>query len=73
MCFGGVWYQQVKLPAEPEDWIKRPAYITENSVSVPICENRYVIAFYFVSYLTTGWTGERLQYLVVKGAILRKG
>ncbi|KAI5983887.1 actin-like ATPase domain-containing protein [Pisolithus albus] len=45
---------KVKLPAEPEDWIKRPAYIKENSASVPICENR-------------------LQYLVVKGAILRKG
>ncbi|KAH7882185.1 actin-like ATPase domain-containing protein [Phlebopus sp. FC_14] len=44
----------VKLPAEPEDWIKRPAYIRENSANVPICENR-------------------LQYLVVKGAILRKG
>ena len=32
--------QQVKLPAEPEDWLKRPAYIKENNASVPICENR---------------------------------
>ncbi|KIM65535.1 hypothetical protein SCLCIDRAFT_1212271 [Scleroderma citrinum Foug A] len=48
------YIMKVKLPAEPEDWIKRPAYIRENSASVPICENR-------------------LQYLVVKGAILRKG
>lgn len=48
------YIMKVKLPAEPEDWIKRPAYIKENSASVPICENR-------------------LQYLVVKGAILRKG
>lgn len=31
---------QVKLPAEPEDWLKRPAYIKENNASVPICENR---------------------------------
>ncbi|KAI6113468.1 hypothetical protein EDD16DRAFT_1137510 [Pisolithus croceorrhizus] len=48
------YIMKVKLPAEPEDWIKRPAYIKENSANVPICENR-------------------LQYLVVKGAILRKG
>ncbi|KIJ61239.1 hypothetical protein HYDPIDRAFT_97047 [Hydnomerulius pinastri MD-312] len=48
------YIMKVKLPAEPEDWLKRPAYIRENSASVPICENR-------------------LQYLVFKGAILRKG
>ncbi|KAG6334314.1 hypothetical protein ID866_4779 [Astraeus odoratus] len=48
------YIMKVKLPAEPEDWLKRPAYIRDNSVNVPICENR-------------------LQYLVVKGAILRKG
>ncbi|KAF8556771.1 actin-like ATPase domain-containing protein [Imleria badia] len=48
------YIMKVKLPAEPEDWLKRPAYIKENSASVPICENR-------------------LQYLVMKGAILRKG
>ncbi|KAI6046624.1 actin-like ATPase domain-containing protein [Pisolithus marmoratus] len=48
------YIMKVKLPAEPEDWIKRPAYIKENNANLPICENR-------------------LQYLVVKGAILRKG
>jgi len=48
------YIMKVKLPAEPEDWLKRPAYIRENNASVPICENR-------------------LQYLVIKGAILRKG
>ncbi|KAH0833971.1 D-arabinono-1,4-lactone oxidase-domain-containing protein [Lanmaoa asiatica] len=48
------YIMKVKLPAEPEDWLKRPAYIKENKASVPICENR-------------------LQYLVMKGAILRKG
>lgn len=31
---------QVKLPAEPEDWLKRPAYIKENNASVAICDNR---------------------------------
>ena len=31
---------QVKLPAEQEDWLKRPAYIRENDAGVPICENR---------------------------------
>ncbi|KAG8681066.1 hypothetical protein FRC08_015858 [Ceratobasidium sp. 394] len=45
---------KVKLPAEPEDWQKRPAYISQNNAGVNICENR-------------------LQYLVQKGAILRKG
>ncbi|KAG9311082.1 actin-like ATPase domain-containing protein [Chiua virens] len=48
------YIMKVKLPAEPEDWLKRPAYIKENSSRVAICENR-------------------LQYLVMKGAILRKG
>ncbi|GJJ14004.1 hypothetical protein Clacol_008261 [Clathrus columnatus] len=48
------YIMKVKLPAEPEDWQKRPAYIRENNAGVPICENR-------------------LQYLVAKGAILRKG
>jgi len=45
---------KVKLPADPEDWMKRPAYIKENDAGVSICENR-------------------LQYLVAKGAVLRKG
>ncbi|KAF8331921.1 uncharacterized protein EI90DRAFT_3055886 [Cantharellus anzutake] len=48
------YIMRVKLPAEPEDWQRRPAYITENNAGVHICENR-------------------LQYLVSKGAILRKG
>ncbi|KAG6856845.1 hypothetical protein H0H87_012903 [Tephrocybe sp. NHM501043] len=48
------YIMKVKLPAEQEDWLKRPAYIKSNDAGVPICENR-------------------LQYLVSKGAILRKG
>jgi hypothetical protein len=48
------YLMKVKLPAEPEDWQKRPAYISDNNAGVSICENR-------------------LQYLVHKGAILRKG
>ena len=31
---------KVKLPAEQEDWLKRPAYIRENDAGVSICENR---------------------------------
>ncbi|KAG8997245.1 hypothetical protein FRB90_012533, partial [Tulasnella sp. 427] len=31
---------QVKLPAEAEDWAKRPAYIRENDAGASICENR---------------------------------
>ncbi|KIY62877.1 actin-like ATPase domain-containing protein [Cylindrobasidium torrendii FP15055 ss-10] len=45
---------KVKLPAEPEDWQKRPAYIRTNDAGVHICDNR-------------------LQFLVQKGAILRRG
>ncbi|KLO16492.1 actin-like ATPase domain-containing protein [Schizopora paradoxa] len=48
------YLMKVKLPAEQEDWQKRPAYIKQNNAGVHICENR-------------------LQYLVTKGAILRKG
>ncbi|KAF5381924.1 hypothetical protein D9757_007563 [Collybiopsis confluens] len=48
------YIMKVKLPAEPEDWQKRPAYIRNNDAGHPVCENR-------------------LQYLVQKGAIIRKG
>ncbi|KAF9463313.1 hypothetical protein BDZ94DRAFT_1282511 [Collybia nuda] len=48
------YIMKVKLPADQEDWMKRPAYIKTNDAGVSICENR-------------------LQYLVSKGAILRKG
>ncbi|THH28180.1 hypothetical protein EUX98_g6007 [Antrodiella citrinella] len=48
------YMMKVKLPADPEDHLKRPAYIRENDAGVPVCDNR-------------------LQYLVGKGAILRKG
>jgi len=48
------YMMKVKLPAEQEDFMKRPAYVSQNNAGVAICENR-------------------LQYLVAKGAILRKG
>ena len=31
---------QVKLPADPEDFMKRPAYVSQNNAGVAICENR---------------------------------
>jgi hypothetical protein len=31
---------QVKLPAEQEDFMKRPAYVSQNNAGVAICENR---------------------------------
>ena len=31
---------QVKLPAEQEDFMKRPAYVSHNNAGVAICENR---------------------------------
>ncbi|OCB85968.1 actin-like ATPase domain-containing protein [Sanghuangporus baumii] len=34
------YIMKVKLPAEPEDWQKRPAYIKVNNAGVNICENR---------------------------------
>ncbi|EIN05832.1 actin-like ATPase domain-containing protein [Punctularia strigosozonata HHB-11173 SS5] len=48
------YIMKVKLPAESEDWLKRPAYIKSVDGGTPVCENR-------------------LQYLVTKGAILRRG
>ncbi|KAG8931511.1 hypothetical protein FRC02_002636 [Tulasnella sp. 418] len=51
---GRAYLMKVKLPAEQEDWLKRPAYIRRNNAGAEICENR-------------------VQYLVQKGAILRKG
>ncbi|KAJ7777521.1 actin-like ATPase domain-containing protein [Mycena maculata] len=48
------YVMKVKLPAEPEDRVRRPAYVRVNDAGVEICENR-------------------LQYLVQKGAIIRKG
>jgi len=36
------YLMKVKLPAEQEDWLKRPAYIKNNDAGVPICENRSV-------------------------------
>lgn len=45
-CPRHIWtrltHVQVKLPAEREDWLKRPAYIRENDAGVAICENRRV-------------------------------
>ena len=34
------YIMRVKLPAEQEDWQRRPAYIRENNAGVHICENR---------------------------------
>ncbi|KAI0052499.1 actin-like ATPase domain-containing protein [Auriscalpium vulgare] len=48
------YMMKVKLPAEAEDHMRRPAYVGQNNAGIAICENR-------------------LQYLVAKGAILRKG
>ena len=64
---------QVKLPAEPEDHLKRPAYIRTNDAGVPICENRYKTSLVSGGNGITHQRVHRLQYLVAKGAILRKG
>ncbi|KAJ7778510.1 actin-like ATPase domain-containing protein [Mycena metata] len=48
------YVMKVKLPAEPEDRVRRPAYVYINDAGIEICENR-------------------LQYLVQRGAIIRKG
>ncbi|KAJ8482579.1 hypothetical protein ONZ51_g5262 [Trametes cubensis] len=81
---------KVKLPAEPEDWLKRPGYIRENDAGVAICENRQVAPDTREPPCPARGGAERarerkqhadrsgrrpirLQYLVAKGAILRKG
>lgn len=33
---------KVKLPAEPKDWLERPAYISTNRAGIPICKKRSV-------------------------------
>ena len=63
---------QVKLPAEQEDFMKRPAYVSQNNAGVPICENR-LKHFCLLISVKLKLTLYRLQYLVAKGAILRKG
>ena len=69
----------MKLPADPEDQLKRPAYIRTNDAGVPICENRWVVRLLLYPAAFTradeiAWDyHSRLQYLVAKGAILRKG
>lgn len=51
--------------------MKRPAYIRENDAGVSICENRCVRLHFW--YERNAYSGRRIQYLVQKGAILRKG
>ncbi|KAG8802903.1 hypothetical protein FRC16_008409 [Serendipita sp. 398] len=36
------YIMRVKLPAEQEDYMKRPAYIQINQAGTAICENRFV-------------------------------
>ncbi|KAF8969097.1 actin-like ATPase domain-containing protein [Flammula alnicola] len=48
------YVMKVKAPAEPEDYFRRPGYITTNAAGIPTCE-------------------KRVQYLIKKGAIVRKG
>ncbi|EJD43571.1 hypothetical protein AURDEDRAFT_66345 [Auricularia subglabra TFB-10046 SS5] len=31
---------KVKLPAEPDDYVQRPHFVTTNNAGVPVCENR---------------------------------
>jgi hypothetical protein len=40
---------KVKLPADEQDRLMRPAYITFNQSGVAMCENRYVQMFILVS------------------------
>ena len=66
-------FEQVKLPIEPEDRLTRPAYITHNEAGYEICENRCgCFCKHFVCFSSNRCIF-RLQYLVQKGAILRKG
>ena len=67
------YIMKVKLPAEAEDWMKRPAYITKNDDGVAICDNRQVATVLTGFFYVLTLSATRLQYLVQKGAILRKG
>jgi hypothetical protein len=50
----------------------RPAYITTNEAGYEICQNRFVRVAPLFTY-TRSTIQFRLQYLVRKGAIIRKG
>ncbi|THH06853.1 hypothetical protein EW145_g3802 [Phellinidium pouzarii] len=63
------YIMKVKLPAVDEDWQKRPAYIKVNNAGVNICENRCAAAV----LIAFSSSNELKTYLVMKGAILRKG
>ena len=61
--------RKVNLPAEQEDHMKRPAYIVKNDAGVTICQKRYALR---QPLMIIGWQCPRLQYLLVKGSVLRK-
>ena len=42
IVFPKAYIMKVKLPAEEQDRLMRPAYITYNESGAPLCENRYV-------------------------------
>jgi len=68
------YFMKVELSAEQEDWLKRPAYITNNVAGVAVCENRSVpLSLSQCCLPVNSFGSHRLQYLVLKGAILRKG
>jgi hypothetical protein len=52
------YVMKVKLPAEPEDWQKRPAYIRNNDAGIAICENRQVRLSSWGNQLTAGGTSQ---------------
>ena len=60
---------KVKLPAEEQDRLMRPAYITDNESGTPLCENRYVKSlFKFSIPLACGVTS--MIKLVVRTCML---
>ncbi|KIJ28227.1 hypothetical protein M422DRAFT_54708, partial [Sphaerobolus stellatus SS14] len=57
------YIMKVKLPASEEDWQKRPAYIKNNDVGLPICENRLM---YLVAKGAILRKGQRLEHSFCK-------
>ena len=63
---------KVKLPAEEQDRLMRPAYITYNEPGAPLCENRYVKSLFKFSMLRFPWlaVSSRRSKIVVKTCVL---
>ena len=51
------YIMKAELPAEEQDRLMRPAYITYSKSGVPLCKNRYVKSLFKFSMFRFPWLG----------------